>query len=184
MFNRLLASAVDEVPLLNWCGLRTGIVPVTIAPPRTALSVEGGREGGRQAGRTSPGEAAWGAQMHGWAAASVLPRPWALPGVPDYSSPEPACWLGKICSEFFFLSSFLEQLVVILGVTKGTGAGSWVWHREIWQQKWVLVNIRDFLRKKDKMPFKGFHSLKERFFNPGKEEVKNTVSDSLGNLRR
>ncbi|NXL90599.1 VGLU3 protein, partial [Alectura lathami] len=34
------------------------------------------------------------------------------------------------------------------------------------------------------MPFKGFGSLKERFFNPGKEEVKNTVSDSLGNLRR
>ncbi|XP_009997345.1 PREDICTED: vesicular glutamate transporter 3 [Chaetura pelagica] len=34
------------------------------------------------------------------------------------------------------------------------------------------------------MPFKGFHSLKERFFNPGKEEVKNTISDSLGNLRR
>uniref|UniRef100_A0A8C0AW89 Solute carrier family 17 member 8 n=1 Tax=Buteo japonicus TaxID=224669 RepID=A0A8C0AW89_9AVES len=34
------------------------------------------------------------------------------------------------------------------------------------------------------MPFKGFGSLKERFFNPGKEEVKNTVSDSLGKLRR
>uniref|UniRef100_A0A8D0EWG5 Solute carrier family 17 member 8 n=1 Tax=Strix occidentalis caurina TaxID=311401 RepID=A0A8D0EWG5_STROC len=34
------------------------------------------------------------------------------------------------------------------------------------------------------MPFKGFGSLKERFFNPGKEEVKNTISDSLGNLRR
>ncbi|KAM6136787.1 LOW QUALITY PROTEIN: vesicular glutamate transporter 3 [Pterocles gutturalis] len=34
------------------------------------------------------------------------------------------------------------------------------------------------------MPFKGFGSLKERFFNPGKEEVKNAVSDSLGNLRR
>ncbi|KAK4830089.1 hypothetical protein QYF61_008427 [Mycteria americana] len=48
----------------------------------------------------------------------------------------------------------------------------------------MLVNIRDLLKKKDKMPFKGFGSLKERFFNPGKEEVKNTVSDSLGNLRR
>ncbi|KAM9634703.1 vesicular glutamate transporter 3 [Morphnus guianensis] len=48
----------------------------------------------------------------------------------------------------------------------------------------MLVNIRDFLKKKDKMPFKGFGSLKERFFNPGKEEVKNTVSDSLGKLRR
>ncbi|NWT56680.1 VGLU3 protein, partial [Erythrocercus mccallii] len=34
------------------------------------------------------------------------------------------------------------------------------------------------------MPFKGLGSLKERFFNPGKEEVKNTISDSLGNLRR
>ncbi|NXS76549.1 VGLU3 protein, partial [Pandion haliaetus] len=34
------------------------------------------------------------------------------------------------------------------------------------------------------MPFKGFSSLKERFFNPGKEEVKNTISDSLGKLRR
>ncbi|NXF98442.1 VGLU3 protein, partial [Eubucco bourcierii] len=34
------------------------------------------------------------------------------------------------------------------------------------------------------MPIKGFSSLKERFFNPGKEEVKNTISDSLGNLRR
>uniref|UniRef100_A0A672UNR1 Solute carrier family 17 member 8 n=1 Tax=Strigops habroptila TaxID=2489341 RepID=A0A672UNR1_STRHB len=34
------------------------------------------------------------------------------------------------------------------------------------------------------MPFKGFVSLKERFFNPGKEEVKNTIGDSLGNLRR
>ncbi|NXW20996.1 VGLU3 protein, partial [Circaetus pectoralis] len=34
------------------------------------------------------------------------------------------------------------------------------------------------------MPFKGFGSLKERFFNPGKEEVKNIVSDSLGKLRR
>ncbi|NXR98870.1 VGLU3 protein, partial [Oxylabes madagascariensis] len=33
------------------------------------------------------------------------------------------------------------------------------------------------------MPFKGLGSLKERFFNPGKEEVKNTISDSLGNLR-
>lgn len=48
----------------------------------------------------------------------------------------------------------------------------------------MLVNIRDLLKKKDKMPFKGFGSLKERFFNPAKEEVKNTVSDSLGNLRR
>ncbi|XP_074913897.1 vesicular glutamate transporter 3 isoform X2 [Buteo buteo] len=48
----------------------------------------------------------------------------------------------------------------------------------------MLVNTRDFLKKKDKMPFKGFGSLKERFFNPGKEEVKNTVSDSLGKLRR
>ncbi|KAF2974813.1 hypothetical protein EK904_001681 [Melospiza melodia maxima] len=34
------------------------------------------------------------------------------------------------------------------------------------------------------MPFKGLGSLKEKFFNPGKEEVKNTISDSLGNLRR
>uniref|UniRef100_A0A8C0UQS0 Solute carrier family 17 member 8 n=1 Tax=Cyanistes caeruleus TaxID=156563 RepID=A0A8C0UQS0_CYACU len=34
------------------------------------------------------------------------------------------------------------------------------------------------------MPLKGLGSLKERFFNPGKEEVKNTISDSLGNLRR
>uniref|UniRef100_A0A8C3JDM9 Solute carrier family 17 member 8 n=1 Tax=Calidris pygmaea TaxID=425635 RepID=A0A8C3JDM9_9CHAR len=34
------------------------------------------------------------------------------------------------------------------------------------------------------MPFEVFGSLKERFFNPGKEEVKNTLSDSLGNLRR
>ncbi|XP_051639940.1 vesicular glutamate transporter 3 isoform X2 [Manacus candei] len=34
------------------------------------------------------------------------------------------------------------------------------------------------------MPFKGLGSLKERFFNPGKEKVKNTISDSLGNLRR
>ncbi|NXW73280.1 VGLU3 protein, partial [Hirundo rustica] len=34
------------------------------------------------------------------------------------------------------------------------------------------------------MPFKGLGSLKERFFNPGKEDVKNTISDSLGNLRR
>ncbi|KFV45628.1 Vesicular glutamate transporter 3 [Gavia stellata] len=34
------------------------------------------------------------------------------------------------------------------------------------------------------MPFKVFSSLKERFLNPGKEEVKNTISDSLGNLRR
>lgn len=48
----------------------------------------------------------------------------------------------------------------------------------------MLVNIRDLLKKEDKMPFKGFSSLKERFFNPGKEEVKNTISDSLGNLRR
>ncbi|XP_063011981.1 vesicular glutamate transporter 3 isoform X2 [Melospiza melodia melodia] len=48
----------------------------------------------------------------------------------------------------------------------------------------MLVNIRDLLKKKDKMPFKGLGSLKERFFNPGKEEVKNTISDSLGNLRR
>ncbi|XP_058718895.1 vesicular glutamate transporter 3-like isoform X2 [Poecile atricapillus] len=48
----------------------------------------------------------------------------------------------------------------------------------------MLLNIRDLLKKKDKMPFKGLGSLKERFFNPGKEEVKNTISDSLGNLRR
>uniref|UniRef100_A0A8C5U6R6 Solute carrier family 17 member 8 n=1 Tax=Malurus cyaneus samueli TaxID=2593467 RepID=A0A8C5U6R6_9PASS len=34
------------------------------------------------------------------------------------------------------------------------------------------------------MPFKGLSSLKEKFFNPGKEEVKNTISDTLGNLRR
>ncbi|NWW39882.1 VGLU3 protein, partial [Panurus biarmicus] len=34
------------------------------------------------------------------------------------------------------------------------------------------------------MPFRGLGSLKERFFNPGKEEVKNTISDSLGILRR
>uniref|UniRef100_A0A8D2NMV6 Solute carrier family 17 member 8 n=1 Tax=Zosterops lateralis melanops TaxID=1220523 RepID=A0A8D2NMV6_ZOSLA len=34
------------------------------------------------------------------------------------------------------------------------------------------------------MPFKGLGSLKERFFNPGKEEVKNIINDSLGNLRR
>ncbi|NXH20008.1 VGLU3 protein, partial [Bucco capensis] len=34
------------------------------------------------------------------------------------------------------------------------------------------------------MPLQGFSSLKERFFNPAKEEVKNTISDSLGNLRR
>ncbi|XP_066174591.1 vesicular glutamate transporter 3 isoform X2 [Sylvia atricapilla] len=48
----------------------------------------------------------------------------------------------------------------------------------------MLLNIRDLLKKKDKMPFKALGSLKERFFNPGKEEVKNTISDSLGNLRR
>ncbi|XP_074757569.1 vesicular glutamate transporter 3 isoform X2 [Athene noctua] len=48
----------------------------------------------------------------------------------------------------------------------------------------MFVNVRDLVKKKDKMPFKGFGSLKERFFNPGKEEVKNTISDSLGNLRR
>ncbi|NXG52542.1 VGLU3 protein, partial [Psilopogon haemacephalus] len=34
------------------------------------------------------------------------------------------------------------------------------------------------------MPIKGLASLKERFFTPGKEEVKNTISDSLGKLRR
>ncbi|NWV71154.1 VGLU3 protein, partial [Malurus elegans] len=34
------------------------------------------------------------------------------------------------------------------------------------------------------MPLKGLSSLKEKFFNPGKEEVKNTISDTLGNLRR
>uniref|UniRef100_A0A8D0GI64 Solute carrier family 17 member 8 n=1 Tax=Sphenodon punctatus TaxID=8508 RepID=A0A8D0GI64_SPHPU len=34
------------------------------------------------------------------------------------------------------------------------------------------------------MPFERFSSLKEKFLNPGKEEVKNTVSDSLGNLQR
>ncbi|NXU58501.1 VGLU3 protein, partial [Turnix velox] len=34
------------------------------------------------------------------------------------------------------------------------------------------------------MPFKVLGSLKGRFFNPGTEEVKNTLSDSLGNLRR
>ncbi|XP_074428765.1 vesicular glutamate transporter 3 isoform X2 [Larus michahellis] len=48
----------------------------------------------------------------------------------------------------------------------------------------MLVNVSDLLKKKDKMPFKVFGSLKERFFNSGKEEVKNTLSDSLGNLRR
>lgn len=51
-------------------------MPVTIAPPHTALRMEGGREGGgRQAERTSPGKAARGVQMHGGAAASVLPTP-------------------------------------------------------------------------------------------------------------
>ncbi|XP_046890333.1 vesicular glutamate transporter 3 isoform X1 [Hypomesus transpacificus] len=34
------------------------------------------------------------------------------------------------------------------------------------------------------MPFGGFAGLKERVLNPGKEEVKNTVGDSLGNLQR
>uniref|UniRef100_A0A8B9Q4T0 Solute carrier family 17 member 8 n=1 Tax=Apteryx owenii TaxID=8824 RepID=A0A8B9Q4T0_APTOW len=34
------------------------------------------------------------------------------------------------------------------------------------------------------MPRKGFGALKERFWALGKEEVKNAVSDSLGNLRR
>uniref|UniRef100_A0A8C4KQ96 Solute carrier family 17 member 8 n=1 Tax=Dromaius novaehollandiae TaxID=8790 RepID=A0A8C4KQ96_DRONO len=34
------------------------------------------------------------------------------------------------------------------------------------------------------MPRKGFGALKERVLLPGKEEVKNTISDSLGKLRR
>ncbi|KAH0616781.1 hypothetical protein JD844_028168 [Phrynosoma platyrhinos] len=34
------------------------------------------------------------------------------------------------------------------------------------------------------MPFEVISSLRERFFKPGKEEVKNTVSDSLGHLQR
>ncbi|KAH1185864.1 hypothetical protein KIL84_018613 [Mauremys mutica] len=34
------------------------------------------------------------------------------------------------------------------------------------------------------MPFEGFSSLKDRFLKPGKEDVKTTVSDSLGNLQR
>ena len=38
--------------------------------------------------------------------------------------------------------------------------------------------------KRGKMPFGGFAGLKERVLNPGKEEVKNTVGDSLGNLQR
>ncbi|XP_038874150.1 vesicular glutamate transporter 3 isoform X2 [Salvelinus namaycush] len=34
------------------------------------------------------------------------------------------------------------------------------------------------------MPFGGFSGLKERVLKPGKEEVKNTVGDGLGNLQR
>lgn len=34
------------------------------------------------------------------------------------------------------------------------------------------------------MPFGGFAGLKERVLKPGKEEVKNTVGDSLGNLQK
>ncbi|XP_061493759.1 vesicular glutamate transporter 3 isoform X2 [Rhineura floridana] len=34
------------------------------------------------------------------------------------------------------------------------------------------------------MPFEVFNSLRERFLKPGKEEVKNTVSDSLGHFQR
>lgn len=51
MFNKLLALAIGEVLLMNWRGLRTGIVSVTIAPPCTHLGVkEQGREGGRHGG--------------------------------------------------------------------------------------------------------------------------------------
>lgn len=35
-----------------------------------------------------------------------------------------------------------------------------------------------------KMPFGGLAGLKEKVFKPGKEEVKNTVGDSLGKLQR
>ncbi|XP_044133314.1 vesicular glutamate transporter 3 [Bufo gargarizans] len=34
------------------------------------------------------------------------------------------------------------------------------------------------------MPFQALSSLKEKIFNPGKEEVKNTIGDSLGHLQR
>ncbi|XP_062860818.1 vesicular glutamate transporter 3 isoform X2 [Trichomycterus rosablanca] len=34
------------------------------------------------------------------------------------------------------------------------------------------------------MPFGGFSGLKEKVLQPGKEEIKNTVGDSLGNLQR
>lgn len=84
----------------------------------------------------------------------------------------------------FFLPAPVLSNWLLLQRSPRTGGGSRLWHWEIWQQKLMLLNIRDLLKKKDKMPFKGLGSLKERFFNPGKEEVKNTISDSLGNLRR
>lgn len=89
---------------------------------------------------------------------------------------------------FFLLLFFYPHLSWATGYCCRGHQGDWwssrLWHWEIWQQKWMLVNIKDLLKKKSKMPFKGLGSLKERFFNPGKEEVKNTISDSLGNLRR
>lgn len=38
--------------------------------------------------------------------------------------------------------------------------------------------------EKRKMPFGGLAGLKEQVLKPGKEEVKNTVGDSLGKLQR
>ncbi|XP_075712818.1 vesicular glutamate transporter 3 [Rhinoderma darwinii] len=34
------------------------------------------------------------------------------------------------------------------------------------------------------MPFQALHSFKEKIFNPGKEEAKNTIGDSLGHIQR
>lgn len=39
-------------------------------------------------------------------------------------------------------------------------------------------------QRRGKMPFGGLSGLKEQVLKPGKEEVKNTVGDSLGKLQR
>lgn len=48
------------------------------------------------------------------------------------------------------------------------------------KKKKVLLHKK---KPEEKMPF-GLGSLKEQVFKPGKEEVKNSVGDSLGKLQR
>lgn len=118
---------------------------------------------------------------HSRAAPRVTPSPWGGSFAPQLFPS------GFARSDFFiiiFLPAPVLSIWLLLQRSPRTGGGYRLWHWEIWQQKWMLLNIRDLLKKKEKMPFKGLGSLKERFFNPGKEEVKNIINDSLGNLRR